>query len=505
MAPSARSDVERSSRSIRSTLERLRDQVRDTKRLPVPGDHSGPGKWLALIEGLIDTAELHLDKLQAAPPEDPPSELRRAANITRHAYRLMKLIEGAGLNDIPYPLVGPLQRWFSDLGVDNTIVFTAVLDDNYEIDPQPKEWALGGIRAQSQSLIDAIDEIDWDLLRVTIPSKAFSYLPHSAIVAHEIGHALYNRIRWQVREIYAPLSPLLSHLITPVTATHPFVVQHAKQIFFKWHEELVADAVSFYLAGPAAFFALSDSMGYSSQTIGLGRKHPPHALRRRVLYERLKLGGKKSFAAIFEERTTAQLTEEFNSPLIMNIPKLDDIFDTYRLTHKFDSRIAAIFAALSHEFLNIVSVEEIYSAVHDYLDRHHRTAIYSPNDLDQDLHDHLVPLLRAIPPIEIGQDLSGLSARAFPHNTDEGKKALKELDRHLNDSRPVRFSTILNVGWAAILTKHDELRIRTNPESNPDCQKLEQLHRLLLKAVELSEAFRNWRGKEQADGGTVGI
>jgi hypothetical protein len=69
----------------------------------------------------------------------------------------------------------------------------------------------------------------------------------------------------------------------------------------------------------------------------------------------------------------------------------------------------------------------------------------------------------------------------------------------------VGFPSILNIGWAALLTKHSELRIKVSPSRNEDYQKLEQIHRLLLKAVELSEAFRVWRLGDDANGGPVGV
>jgi hypothetical protein len=43
-----------------------------------------------------------------------------------------------------------------------------------------------------------------------------------------------------------------------------------------------------------------------------------------------------------------------------------------------------------------------------------------------------------------------------------------------------------------LLTKLDQLKVRTTPDDLLGAEKVERLHDLLLKAVELSEARREW-------------
>jgi hypothetical protein len=52
---------------------------------------------------------------------------------------------------------------------------------------------------------------------------------------------------------------------------------------------------------------------------------------------------------------------------------------------------------------------------------------------------------------------------------------------------------ILNVGWAALLAKLGDLPdAAVPPGADPIAQKMEKLHELLLKAVELSDARLTW-------------
>jgi hypothetical protein len=52
---------------------------------------------------------------------------------------------------------------------------------------------------------------------------------------------------------------------------------------------------------------------------------------------------------------------------------------------------------------------------------------------------------------------------------------------------------ILNVGWAALLAKLGDFpEVTVPPGADADALKMEKLHELLLKAVELSDARLTW-------------
>jgi hypothetical protein len=107
-----------------------------------------------------------------------------------------------------------------------------------------------------------------------------------------------------------------------------------------------------------------------------------------------------------------------------------------------------------------------YGSVRDYLTPNNPDLLYTASRYENDLKNHLPALLSAIPPIENGLDI--------------GQRT------------PCDFATIINVGWVVLLTKMDQLKVRTSSNGALGAEKVERLHDLLLKAVELSEARREW-------------
>ena len=214
-------------------------------------------------------------------------------------------------------------------------------------------------------------------------------------------------------------------------------------------------------------FSLAEiSYKLEGRGLGLSNTHPPHALRRRILFKKVT-DGDPSFARVFETHTNFCLTEDFNSPLLMHLPTKNEIFKELSVS---DKEGAAVLAELPETMENLESV--IYGHVAAYLDRHAPSAKYSSERYETDFRNHFEPLLAAIPPIETGLKLEERSATEFP--------------------------TILNIGWALVLTKLHELRVKNTGEPLGS-DKLERLHALLLKAVELAEARRVWENTKCQD------
>lgn len=108
----------------------------------------------------------------------------------------------------------------------------------------------------------------------------------------------------------------------------------------------------------------------------------------------------------------------------------------------------------------------IFQAAYDHLQASCAHMIYRPAQLAMDLDRHLELLCNLVPPIEYS---SG------------------------NGLQPATLASIMNVGWAALLTKVDRFpTIRGFAASLPVAARMESLHELLLKAVELAEARQLW-------------
>jgi hypothetical protein len=461
------SSIKRARLAAAFSLERLRQQVAESRSQQFPGDHAGPRQWLGLVSGLLDTAAQYLDgSSKVGISADAEADLvRDAAHLATEAYQCLVLMRGAGADELSYSIVPPLSRWFSQLKVGNSTFFRAELVANYELSMIPDTPFLR-VRNPAPSLTKSIGDIKWPFLRVTVPGKAFAIVPHLAIVAHEIGHALFNKITWDISPFASAESGPLIQRINARLGTGALDSRTTKflnNVFQSWWEELSADAFAFYLTGPAFFFSLPEFSQFLASGYGLSETHPANDLRRSVLFSKLCENGADSFATSFEKHTGQVLSEDFNSPLIIRTPSANDIYNDVFLANHSKER-AAVLAELHGSIPQLVSI--VYEHVFTYLKDNAADALYSPQKYDLDMSDHLQAMLGAVPPIE-------------SRTPDQG-------------NAPTDFASILNIGWAALLTKLADLQVKVSGPDPFGSDRLERLQGLLSKAVELSEARRSW-------------
>jgi hypothetical protein len=241
-------------------------------------------------------------------------------------------------------------------------------------------------------------------------------------------------------------------------------MQLLQKTFQSWLEEFSADAFAFYLTGPAFFFALPEFCQFLAAGYGMSDTHPANDLRRSVLFKKLDENG---FTTVFKQYSGGRdLTEDFNSPLILRTPTPDDIFNEL-ISASQPSEKSAVIAELHASIPSIVPI--VYDHVLKFLQANAPDAIYSAKRYGDDLKEHLAPMLAAVPPIEAGSDLE--------HKT------------------PTEFASILNVGWIVLLTQLSELRVKLAGPEHFGSNRLDKLQGLLAKAVELSEAKRLWQSK----------
>jgi hypothetical protein len=366
---------------------------------------------------------------------------------------------GADLDDLPYPIVRPMQRWFNDLGLQNTTLFRAEHAAVYEL-RLISEAIFQRIRNKSPSLIDAIGAINWPLVRVTVPGRALGIIPHYSIVAHEVGHAMFSRIGIDLSSDKAKENELVKRIETRLLQSPMDTNTRNKlrQVHIAWLKELSADAFAYFIMGPALFFASSEFFQLLSPSYGASETHPPNDFRREVVYKQL-VTGPNSFSDVISAVSGETLTDDFNSKLMKRLPDIDT-FNSELGQQYSDPVAAAIMAELVPYFRDVSHL--IYSQTQHYLQNDCPDLIYTPTQFERDLADHTDALLAAVPPIETGPD--------FTQRT------------------PANFTSILNVGWVVLLTKLDHLRVKSGENAHMS-EKAEKLHSLLLKAVELSEPF----------------
>jgi hypothetical protein len=194
---------------------------------------------------------------------------------------------------------------------------------------------------------------------------------------------------------------------------------------------------------------------------GIGPTHPAHRLRRAVLFRQLKTGS-PSFASVFKKYTRVTLTEDLGSSLLPTVPDKATLSKEIFLRTRND-RMAAVISELNESAPDLAN--EVYRQVHNHLAATAPNHRYTVSQFEKDLKNHLEAITFTIPPIETGDIL--------------GQRT------------PCSLTSILNIGWAAVLTKVDKIMVRPDHE-HPHTGNLITVHNLLLKAVELSEAKRRW-------------
>jgi hypothetical protein len=446
-------------------LARLAEEVTRHQAITYPGHHPGPKKWLSMTTGVLETADSYLARA-LSDPSAPTAQnlLNDAEELGEIAYKFLSYASGADATDIPHQVVAPFQRWAKALGITNTIFFRAEHLSNYELGWWDVSNLAKDLDNPAPSLTAATADIAWPLLRVTVPSHAMGMLTHFGVVAHELGHAIQDNIVCDFSPQIAVGTEVQAR-ITARLAALGIAMGREQQVRFgeilrSWINELKADAVGLLVAGPAFFFALFAFLELTGRQYGISGTHPPSDLRRRHLFARLG-DGPLSFRDVLLADVNLTLTEDLNSPSLPACPLADQLFA--EISGRQNSLDAAIVVELI-PYANAVA-DIIFNAARAYLTANCPSLIYSPTNFRADIADFTTPLCALIPPIERLNTGGQLEAASL--------------------------ASILNVGWVVLLAKLNE--VPSPPAAvGENSRKMERLHELLLKAVELSEARRIW-------------
>jgi len=464
MSISTRAAIDLSRQAAAFFLQRLGREVSRLHGVTYPGHHRGPEKWLDVVSGVLDTAVGYLEAAAdpTTPDVDAAQRIADAEALGSGAYDLLRELDGADADQIPHQIVKPFQRWVDGLGIGNTIFFRADHVANYELARFHLDKSLYNINDPAPSLVEALKAVNWPFMRLTVPSQALGMLPHFAIVGHELGHAIQDKIvlppgKLDFMPFYAALAARLKKAGLKLTTDTNL---KAQSVLASWAQEFKSDAVGLLVAGPAFFFALGGFFEIAGGGYGISPSHPPSALRRQLVLAGLR-AGLPSHSEVFEAVTGLRIEEDTNSPHVARLPDDDTLFSSLRA--KYGAEHAAICVAL----LTVAKPvgDALFAEAEVVLKRDSTAMLYGPNRLRADLEDHLEPLCALIPPIE-RRDGAIVEATSLAGN--------------------------LNVGWAALLTKLDRIKVDIPPNGNPDTAKMEKLHELLLKGVELAEARMTW-------------
>jgi hypothetical protein len=444
-------------------LSRLTVEVDRLKEVSFPGHDPKPRLWVALISGLLDTA---LEYVEKSKYESSLAEqlklICEAERLGEMAYDFIDYLSGAHSDDIPNQVVGPFKHWAENLEIKNTIFFRARHCPNYEISTADFYRSLRNINNQSISLTTALKNISWPVQMVTVPSHAMGMLPHFAVVAHELGHAVQDRVDLDLRTYAGSVDECEQRIRSRIGSSYGAEERsNLAKILYNWVDELNADAVGFLITGPAYYFALMGFLELSGHTYGICNTHPPSDLRQELLFDRIE-EGKLSYAAVYEEHTGQKLSKRMNSPHVPSCPNPDILFQllTEDGINEAEAAILVELVPLAREMAN-----EIFKSASIMLKKLKSDITYTPMMYADDLNAHLNPLTEFIPPIEVKRE---------------------------EVTRPTSLACILNVGWVAMLSKLDKFPRQKNGKGDDEALQIETLHELLLKALELSEIKRLW-------------
>ena len=448
-------------------LARLEAETSRLREISFPGHDIGPRRWLNFILGVLNTGRTYLEQSKEGSLSEPDANrLIEFAEIAgTNAYTFLRHVTGADATEIPHEIVAPFQRWVAGLQITNTIFFRAEHLPNYELG-----WldarAFRKFPSATQSLIDAIDKIEWPLLRVTVPGHAMDMLPHFAVVAHELGHAIQDRIKIDLSKYSQERKDCDNRIEQRLLANNisfgPAQRLDVTTIFDNWINELKADSVGHLLVGPAFFFALCGFLELAGRNYGIAKTHPPTDLRKELLMTELARGT-PSFVATFAKKTGMTITANINSPSVPTCPTGDALYS--ELLTAYSPTDAAICTELVPYLRKIGPA--VFDAARTYLTQNSPVLLYSPSQLEMDLGEPLEMLCSLIPPIE--------SHSSTPDNP-----------------KAMGLASILNIGWAALLTRLDRIPDKGTDPAFADSRRYNQLHQLLLKAVELAEARQLW-------------
>jgi hypothetical protein len=386
-------------------------------------------------------------------PSQLETRLHRIAKLLPLLHQLLGFVDGSDIHRSPGQLVPTLRRYTQSILPTSEIVVSSKPELNYSIHDIAgplRELFAGTSLEESCRLLPEL------LFMLNIPSAESGQVLIHGVLAHELGHALYNR-----KEIAKDLLPKIrinEELVrslakamfdnqqkqgnpTPELRLRNQVTHEITARVHGWVKELSSDAIGIRLFGPALFFAEAHLL-ISLRPIDKGTAtHPPSRLRIRLMMRMLKQlyevdkwhGELQGFSKAWDE-VSAEHIPWANS------------YDQVALE------------AINDTALDLISEASAIATS--------SVQCYSSARFVQDVSDMGPLFLSCIPPGDAGAD--GPGARTA-------------------------MASIINAGWHVYLCDFEAFRkgLHSN-DSDTRFAVAAKLHELVLKALEISEIRTMW-------------
>lgn len=415
--------------TARFYLERMRAQVDQACRRRYPTASDAPAKWLQLISGKLKGVEVRLNDPDFLADDRTKAEL--LLTDIKSCYDDLQILGRADTTQVADFVVSALHRWFIRTDPACDYLFTSGI--TFEVEPiydgPPPEFFHEKHR-------EAARRIHAPLYRITMPGGALGASFHIPLVTHEIGHVLMFRLERE--ELSAEIDELCG--------------ADGDETYRNWVKEIIADTVCGFIAGPAAFFAMYESLRGAGDDPD--EEHPHNFIRLSSLFRFIseRFQDAYSLQHLTADSWTAWCTWPDATLLVMQYNGYDrqerPVNYTELSLRLIDAlpKIRAVATKIASEYLADLE--------------------YTPKQLSNDLDNHLDAFLHAIPPYETAGDL-----------------------RH---RKPTELTTILNVGWFVAAFAMERAKFAGPYGSFDEGAMLVCLDQLMLKAIELSEIRRDW-------------
>ena len=385
--------------------------------------------------------------------EELETRLHRVTNLIPFLHLLLGFVDGSDVHRSPGQLIPTLRRYTQSILPMSEIVVSSKPELNYSIHDIAgplRELFLGTSVEASCALLPDL------LFMVNIPAVESGQILIHGVLAHELGHALYDK--QEIAKGLLPKIKLNEDLVkklakmmyenqlkqgnpTPELRLRKQVTQEITGRVNGWVKELCSDAIGIRLFGPALFFAALHLLISFTHIDESSLTHPPPRLRVRLMLRMLKQlytvnewhAELQSFSGDWDQVAAGQMSG------------------------------ANAYDQLALDTINDPALDLISEASATATSA---ARCYTSERFVRDITD-LVPLfLNHVPPGEIG-----------PYTR----------------STPVELASIINAGWHVYLCDFDAFRKTLHPSdggSRPAATT--KLHELVLKAIEISGIRTSW-------------
>jgi len=442
---------------VETAQDRARAIIEEVGRLENKG-YASPGSRRLLsfvggtagkIDTLLENALANAHFLTASQLD---TRLHRVVTLIPYLHQLLGFVEGSDVHHAPGQLIPTLRRYTQSIFPASELVVRSKPELNYSIQniakPIKELWeTFRGTPLEQTGLV-----LPDFLFVLSIPAVESGQILIHGVLAHELGHALYNK--WEIAKDLLPKIRFKEDLVkgltkamfenqlkqgepTPELQLRKQATQEISARISGWVKELCCDAIGIRLFGPALFFAEAHLLTSFRPIDKSSPTHPAPRLRVRLMIRLLK--------QLYRlEKWRSQL-QEFSQAW-------DEVSaGTVVWTNSYD-QIA--LDAIDDVALDLIS--DASSTATSSLQR------YSCERFTADVAA-LAPLfLNLIPPGEIG-------------------------------GKPVSIAAIINSGWHVYLCDFEVFRASLHSgDRDTRFAAAAKLHELVLKALEISEIRTAW-------------